>query len=105
MPQPYFVPVMPSTSRNTHSSGVSSATSTSCFVPLMLIEKIMTFCSIATRNQRLLWYLSSGVGRVFDDLGHRIGVRDHHDMRRPRNDRGRARVGAFGHEGVQLRNN
>src|SRR5215467_12772860 len=44
MPQPYLVPVMPSTSRNTHSSGVSSPTSTSCLVPLMLIEKVMIFC-------------------------------------------------------------
>jgi hypothetical protein len=38
VPQPYFVPVIPSTSRNTHSSGVSPSTSTLCFVPLTLID-------------------------------------------------------------------
>src|SRR5262249_9658215 len=43
MPQPYLVPVMPSTSRNTQSSGVPPSTSTSCLVPLTLIEKVMTF--------------------------------------------------------------
>jgi hypothetical protein len=42
-PHPYFVPVMPSTSRNTQSSGVSPPTSTSCLVPLTLIEKVMAF--------------------------------------------------------------
>ncbi len=36
MPQPNFVPVMPSTSRKVHSSGVSSGTSTVKDFPLML---------------------------------------------------------------------
>src|SRR3954454_19598152 len=39
MPQPNFVPVMPRTSRNTQSSGVSASTSTLCVRPLTLIEK------------------------------------------------------------------
>src|SRR6202035_3210958 len=34
MPQPYLVPVKPSTSRSTQSSGMSSGTKTSCSVPL-----------------------------------------------------------------------
>src|SRR5262249_60477035 len=33
LPQPYFVPVIPSVSRRTHNSGVSPATSTSCARP------------------------------------------------------------------------
>ncbi|MNN45434.1 hypothetical protein D3C81_1597700 [compost metagenome] len=35
MPQPNLVPVMPSTSRSTQSSGVSGSTSTLCSVPLI----------------------------------------------------------------------
>jgi hypothetical protein len=38
MPQPNFVPVMPSTSRNTHSSGMSPSTSTVRMAPLTLIS-------------------------------------------------------------------
>ena len=41
MPQPNFVPVMPSTSRSTQSSGVSPSTSTLCVVPLTLMVKAM----------------------------------------------------------------
>jgi hypothetical protein len=41
MPQPNFVPVMPSTSRSTHNSGVSPSTSTLCIVPLTLMVKGM----------------------------------------------------------------
>ena len=41
MPQPNFVPVMPSTSRSTQSSGVSPSTSTLCGIPLMLMVKAM----------------------------------------------------------------
>src|SRR5229473_4038892 len=37
MPQPNFVPVMPSTSRNTHKSGVSPSTSIVRSTPLTLI--------------------------------------------------------------------
>src|SRR5262249_529892 len=36
-----FVPVMPSTSRNTHKSGVSPSTSTLCALPLTLMVKAM----------------------------------------------------------------
>jgi hypothetical protein len=39
MPQPNFVPVMPRTSRRTHSSGVSPSTSTRCSASLTLIVK------------------------------------------------------------------
>src|SRR6266478_5531015 len=41
MPQPNFVPVMPSTSRNTHKSGVSLSTSTVRSTPLTLIVVAM----------------------------------------------------------------
>ena len=40
MPQPNFVPVMPSTSRNTQRSGVSPSTSTLCVSPLTLMAKV-----------------------------------------------------------------
>src|SRR5262245_32595150 len=43
IPQPNFVPVMPSTSRSTQSSGVSPSTSTPCVPPLTLMLKAMTF--------------------------------------------------------------
>src|SRR6266853_1788466 len=41
MPHPNFVPVMPSTSRNTHKSGVSPSTSTVRSTPLILIAVAM----------------------------------------------------------------
>src|ERR1700745_3631402 len=41
IPQPNLVPVMPSTSRSTHKSGVSPSTSTTCVVPLTLMVKAM----------------------------------------------------------------
>src|SRR5678815_2547519 len=41
MPQPYLVPVKPSTSRNTHNSGVPPSTSTSCDAPLTVMVKTM----------------------------------------------------------------
>src|SRR5580700_1993070 len=41
MPQPNFVPVMPSTSRNTQRSGVSPSISTLCVLRLTLIAKDM----------------------------------------------------------------
>src|SRR5215467_8367099 len=37
IPQPNFVPVMPSTSRNTHNRGVSPSTSTVRSIPLTLM--------------------------------------------------------------------
>ena len=51
MPQPNFVPVMPSTSRNTQSSGVSPSTSTPCVWPLTLMRRPLRsvlFCQSAT---------------------------------------------------------
>jgi hypothetical protein len=41
MPQPNFVPVMPSTFRNTRRSGVSPSTSTPCVWLLTLMVKAM----------------------------------------------------------------
>src|SRR5229473_7718196 len=41
MPQPNFVPVMPSTSRNTHKSGLSPSTSTVRSTPLTFILNAM----------------------------------------------------------------
>jgi hypothetical protein len=38
MPQPYFVPVSPISSRSTHSNGICGSTSTWCFWPLTLRE-------------------------------------------------------------------
>src|SRR5215831_7171812 len=40
MPQPYLVPVRPSVSRSTHSSGVSGSTSTCCGCSLMVRRSI-----------------------------------------------------------------
>ena len=36
MPQPNFVPVMPSVSRKTHNSGIFGGTSTDCCLPLTI---------------------------------------------------------------------
>ncbi len=53
MPQPNLVPVMPSTSRSTHSSGVSPSTSTLCVVPLTLMLKAMVSTpSVMNANRR-----------------------------------------------------
>jgi hypothetical protein len=41
MPQPYFVPVIPSTSRSTHNSGISGSTSACCAFPLT-VSRIIT---------------------------------------------------------------
>ena len=49
-PQPNLVPVMPSTSRSTHSSGVLPSTSTSWGVPLIFNMKAMA----ASRWLRLI---------------------------------------------------
>src|SRR6202171_3742913 len=43
MPQPNFVPVMPSTSRNTHNRGVSPSTSTVRSTPLTLIVVVISY--------------------------------------------------------------
>src|SRR6202048_4409164 len=51
MPQPNFVPVMPSTSRNTHRSGVLPSTSTLCVLPLTLIVKAMAFSEALSQDQ------------------------------------------------------
>src|SRR5262249_48361063 len=41
LPQPNFVPVIPSTSRKTQSKGMSPSTSTSCSLPLTFILKVI----------------------------------------------------------------
>src|SRR5262249_29591734 len=41
MPQPYFVPVRPSVSRSTHSSGISGSTSSGRVSPLTMIVMAM----------------------------------------------------------------
>jgi hypothetical protein len=46
MPQPNFVPVMPSTSRSTHRSDVSPSTSTVRWTPLILIVMAMACTSM-----------------------------------------------------------
>src|SRR5262249_38599268 len=65
MPQPNFVPVMPSTSRNTHNSAVSPSTSTLCVLPLTLMVKAMT-CSPFLRRR-------SAFGNVHDRFGKPCG--------------------------------
>src|SRR5262249_42281381 len=52
MPQPNLVPVMPSTSRSTHSNGVSPSTSTLCAVPLTLMLKAMAFSFLQQRSSQ-----------------------------------------------------
>jgi hypothetical protein len=46
-PQPNFVPVMPSTSRNTHKRGVSPSTSTVRSTPLTLIVMAMVISGLS----------------------------------------------------------
>src|SRR5215831_8304524 len=60
MPQPNFVPVMPSTSRSTHSSGVSPSTSTDLTAPLTLISNDMNPSALGTVSY----------GRLSRDGGH-----------------------------------
>jgi hypothetical protein len=52
MPQPNFVPVMPSTSRNTQSSGVSPSTSTVRSMPLTLIV-----ASVSNAHSEVRWMI------------------------------------------------
>jgi hypothetical protein len=47
MPQPNLVPVRPSSSRSTHSSGVSGAAFTATALPLMSNVDVMAFASQA----------------------------------------------------------
>jgi hypothetical protein len=47
MPQPYFVPVNPNTSRRIQRSGVSGEASTSRFVPLTVICIEASDCELA----------------------------------------------------------
>jgi hypothetical protein len=53
-------------------------------VPLTLIEKVVTSCvhgkSKPFPSRDIPPIGLAGVGRVFDDFSHRIGVRDHHNM-------------------------
>src|SRR5262249_7092146 len=52
MPQPNFVPVMPSTSRNTQSNGVSPSTSTACWVPLTVMVRAMASSPFPPKDVR-----------------------------------------------------
>src|SRR6266851_5104538 len=52
MPQPNFVPVIPSTSRNTHKSGVSPSTSTVRSRPLTLIVVAMGYLRACSRGSQ-----------------------------------------------------
>src|SRR5277367_6788458 len=64
MPQPYFVPVNPIVSRNTHSSGVSSSTSTVWTLPLIESAIMLAFLhqhgDQADRDCRRNWHHSKG---------------------------------------------
>jgi hypothetical protein len=53
MPQPNFVPVRPSTSRNTQRSGVSPSTSTLCVFPLTLMVKAMALLQLNELNRNI----------------------------------------------------
>src|SRR6266404_9017400 len=53
MPQPNFVPVMPSTSRNTHKRGVSPSTSTVRSAPLTLIVMAMVISRLTWASEVL----------------------------------------------------
>jgi hypothetical protein len=72
MPQPNFVPVMPSTSRNTQSSGVSPSTSTLCVLPLTLMVKA-TRNPVGQRHAPLLVAFAN-------DAEHSFGVLDIADL-------------------------
>src|SRR5215467_2791900 len=65
-PQPNLVPVMPRTSRNTQSSGVSPSTSTLWVFPLILMLKAMVFSLFAATH-------SAFGGDVDDSLGKGLG--------------------------------
>jgi hypothetical protein len=51
-PQPNFVPVSPSSSRSTHSRGVSGAAFTTTVLPLMSKVDVMAFASQAKSRAR-----------------------------------------------------
>src|SRR5258708_16356858 len=74
MPQPNFVPVIPSTSRSTHSSGVSSSTSTLRALPL-----IVRVCGMCPSSQGLhcLEAAFCGALGVFLLLGGHVVQRAH----------------------------
>src|SRR5262245_32340472 len=58
MPQPNFVPVMPSTSRSTQRSGVSPSTSTLCVLPLTLMVKAIAFLHVGCQIGSILMMTS-----------------------------------------------
>src|SRR6266478_4606310 len=76
-PQPNFVPVIPRTSRTTHSIGVSSSTSTLCVFPLIVMVKAMTvsplFCQ---RHKKRRWDQTrrAKVNLLDDGIGRYVGV-------------------------------
>src|SRR5688500_10543414 len=54
-PQPYFVPVRPTCSRITHSSGVFGSTSTSCVLPLIVKRTIALLLPVDLMRGELLY--------------------------------------------------
>src|SRR5689334_1123316 len=74
MPQPNLVPVMPSTSRNTQSSGVSLSTSTRCVVPFTLMLTAMASASDDVERDVDIAARDLGIGtdlvRLIDELLH-----------------------------------
>src|SRR5687768_9573887 len=76
MPQPNFVPVMPSTSRSTQSSGISGGTSTSRRSPLMVIA---IMCSPPRKRHVSETELQTDVGRVVHVL-HVLGEPEREDQ-------------------------
>src|SRR5260370_16832653 len=66
-PQPNLVPFMPSTSRNTHSSGMSGGTSTLWDFPLILSVTIVLasrYCARFVRIARNRFLVSSGIASL-----------------------------------------
>ena len=63
-PQPYLVPVRPTCSRMTHSSGVSASTSTSRILPLMLSFAMSFLLRVAFDANSLLLLSSMRPGGV-----------------------------------------
>src|ERR1700716_3811582 len=78
-PQPNLVPVMPSTSRSTHSRGVSPSTSTLCGVPLTLIVRLMATSRLKTCEVSGLHNALTGDARLSHIPVTRLGSIDPRD--------------------------
>src|SRR4051812_12793118 len=73
MPQPNLVPVMPSTSRSTQSSGVSSSTSTLWVLPLILMVKAMLSSNVGARIRCHIRCLDDEAAEAADRLYEGVG--------------------------------